>query len=81
MPRNTSVILGDHFTQFVDAQIKGGRYGSASDVIRAGLRLLEDHEARLTHLRAALVEGEDSGPAAPFDFDAFVASKQVASGR
>jgi antitoxin ParD1/3/4 len=72
MAKNTSVTLGDHFAAFVDRQVESGRYGSTSDVIRAGLRLLEEHEARLEALRAALIEGEHSGPAEPFDFDAFL---------
>lgn len=76
MARNTSISLGDHFAGFVDTQVKAGRYGSASDVIRAGLRLLEEHEARVKALEAALIAGEDSGPPAPFDFDAFIARKR-----
>lgn len=76
MPRNTSISLGDHLAAFVDQQVQGGRYGSASDVVRAGLRLLEEQEARLAALRAALIEGEDSGPSTPFDFDAFIAGKR-----
>ncbi len=79
MNKNTSVILGDHFSAFIDEQIAEGRYGSASEVMRAGLRLLEEHEARLAALRAALVEGEVSGPATPFDFDAFVAAQRKGS--
>ena len=76
MARNTSISLGDHFAAFVDRQVQGGRYGSASDVVRAGLRLLEEHEAKLQALRAALIEGEESGPSTPFDFDAFLAEKR-----
>jgi antitoxin ParD1/3/4 len=75
-PRNTSVYLGDHFAGFIDQQVQAGRYGTASDVVRAGLRLLEDHETRVRALEAALVEGENSGEARPFDFDAFKARKR-----
>ncbi|WP_332838506.1 type II toxin-antitoxin system ParD family antitoxin [Rhodobacter amnigenus] len=75
MSRNTSVSLGDHFASFVDDSIRSGRYGSASEVIRAGLRLLEAEETRLSALRAALVEGETSGIPVEFDFDAFLAAR------
>jgi antitoxin ParD1/3/4 len=77
MPKNTSISLGDHFANFIDQQIQGGRYGSASDVVRAGLRLLEENEAKLQALRAALIEGEESGPSTPFDFEAFIARKRA----
>ena len=67
MPKNTSFILGDHFDAFVVAQIEAGRYANAADVIRSGLRLLEEHEQRLQALRSALIEGEKSGVAGPLD--------------
>lgn len=73
MARNTSVSLGDHFTSFIDAQVQTGRYGSASDVVRAGLRLLQEHEAKVKALEAALIEGEESGEPRPFDSEAFLA--------
>lgn len=79
MARNTSVSLGDHFTGFIEEQVARGRYSSASDVVRAGLRLLEEHEARLEALRAALVEGERSGDAQPFDVEAFLEAKRSAA--
>jgi antitoxin ParD1/3/4 len=61
MPRNTSVTIGNHFEAFIAEQLKEGRYGSVSEVVRAGLRLLEEHESRVRQLRAALIEGEESG--------------------
>lgn len=81
MARNTSVSLGDHFAEFIDHQVEGGRYGSASDVVRAGLRLLEDHETRLSALRSALAEGENSGRFEPVDGDAFLATLHAAADR
>jgi antitoxin ParD1/3/4 len=72
MARNTSVSLGDHFADFIDAQVDSGRYGSASDVLRAGLRLLEEHEAKVKALSDALVAGEESGAPVPFDDKAFL---------
>ncbi len=76
MSRNTSITLGDHFAGFVDRQVACGRYGSASDVVRAGLRLLEEHEMKIEALRAALIEGENSGPARPLDIDGFLSAKR-----
>lgn len=68
MAKNTSITLGKHFEDFIAAQIGAGRYGNASEIMRAGLRLLEEHEGRLETLRRALVEGEASGDAGPLDF-------------
>jgi antitoxin ParD1/3/4 len=79
MSKNTSFSLGEHFSGFVEAQVAEGRYSSASDVVRAALRLLEEREANLAALRAALIEGEESGPSTPFDFEEYIARKRVTS--
>lgn len=76
MSTNTSISLDDHFAEFLAREVATGRYRSASEVVRAGLRLLEDHEAQMSALRAALVAGEQSGEAEQIDFDAFIASKK-----
>lgn len=80
MSKNTSIVLSEHFQSFIAEQVEEGRYGSASDVVRAGLRLLEDREMRLARLRAALIEGEQSGMAEEFDIDAFIAAKAKEEG-
>ena len=72
MARNTSVSLSDHFAGFIDEQVETGRYGSASDVVRAGLRLLEEHEAKVKALQDALIAGEESGEPQPFDGEQFL---------
>ena len=76
MPKSTSISLGEHFTVFIENQVSTGRYGSASDVVRAGLRLLEETEEKRAALVAALIEGEQSGPSTEFDFEAFLARKR-----
>ncbi|WP_096086173.1 type II toxin-antitoxin system ParD family antitoxin [Agaribacterium haliotis] len=63
MPKNTSMTLGEHFDGFIAQQIAAGRYASASEVVRAGLRLLEDKEGKLATLRQLLIDGENSGTA------------------
>jgi len=78
MNKSTSISLGDHFSSFVERQLADGRYGTASEVVRAGLRLLEEHEIRLNALRSALIAGEQSGPPAPFDFDRFLMERRSA---
>ena len=60
MARNTSIALGNHFESFVDEQVNGGNYTSVSEVIRAGLRLLEEHQVRVEHLRNEIQKGLNS---------------------
>ncbi|WBU64273.1 type II toxin-antitoxin system ParD family antitoxin [Paracoccus aerodenitrificans] len=73
MAKNTSMSLGDHFAGFIESQVSNGRYGSASEVVRAGLRLLEEQEAKVQALKDALIAGENSGVPRPLDRDAFQA--------
>lgn len=61
MQKNTSVTLGTHFDEFIAQQVEYGRYGSVSETIRAGLRLLEARELKLAALRQVLIASEESG--------------------
>ncbi len=65
--KNTSISLGSYFDQFVSSQVSAGRYKNVSEVIRAGLRLLEDEESKILALKTAIQEGIDSGIAHDFD--------------
>ncbi|MFB8003685.1 type II toxin-antitoxin system ParD family antitoxin [Nocardia sp. NPDC056000] len=76
MGRNTSFSLDAHYHEFIEAQVRSGRFRSASDVVRAGLRMLEDRETQLNALRGALDDGERSGASTPFDFDSFLTRKR-----
>jgi antitoxin ParD1/3/4 len=67
MGRNTSVSLGNYFESFVDSRVSEGRFKNASEVIRAGLRLLEGEENKLMALKKAINEGIESGIATDFD--------------
>ncbi len=69
MPKNTSITLNEHFEGFIANQISQGRYGSASEIVREGLRLVEEREQKLEALRQALIEGEESGPSTPLDME------------
>ncbi len=69
MGKNTSISLGDHFEGFINEQVLHGRYGSASEVIRASLRLLEEREQKIKALRQALIDGEKSGDAGELDVE------------
>lgn len=67
MGRNTSVSLGSHFENFINNRISEGRFKNASEVIRAGLRLLEEEESKLIALKKAINEGIESRIAEEFD--------------
>lgn len=67
--KNTSISLGDYFDNFVSSQVSVGRYKNVSEVVRAGLRLLEDEESKVIALKKAIQEGIDSGIAHNFNSD------------
>lgn len=75
--RNTSIALSDHWVKFTADLVASGRYGSTSEVVREGLRLVEAREAKREQLRAAIQEGLDSGPAVPFDLDEFLEERRA----
>jgi len=67
MSKNTSVTLGEHFEQIIEKSILSGRYSSASEVIRAGLRLVDENERKIQLLKEAIEAGERSGYVKNFD--------------
>ena len=67
MGKNTSISLGNHFESFIETTVSKGRFSNASEVVRAGLRLLEEEENRILVLRNAIQEGIQSGRATDFD--------------
>jgi antitoxin ParD1/3/4 len=71
--KNTSIVLSDHWQRFIKQQVANGRFTSASEVIREGLRLAEERQRRIDRLNALIDEGEASGAPIDFDFDAFIA--------
>jgi len=76
MARHTSIVLGDHFEGFVDRQLASGRYSSASELLRAGLRLLEEQEQQVAALREALIDGEHSGDAGALNMPDLMLARQ-----
>jgi len=67
--KNTSISLGNYFEQFVNSQVSAGRYKNVSEVIRAGLRLLENEESKVIVLKNAIQEGLNSPRVEKFNFD------------
>jgi antitoxin ParD1/3/4 len=67
MGKNTSISLGNHFESFIETTVSNGRFSNASEVVRAGLRLLEEEENRIIILQNAIREGIESGRAVDFD--------------
>jgi antitoxin ParD1/3/4 len=67
MNRNTSISIGNYFDNFIQGRISAGRYKNASEVVRAGLRLLEEEEDKVIALRKAIQSGIESGIA--YDFN------------
>ena len=77
MARNAEVLLDDALEAFVRAKVRDGHYASGSDVLKAGLRLLREGDARRDAYRAAIDEGEQSGAPASFDFEHFLEDKRA----
>jgi len=74
MNKNTSISLGNYFDQFVQGRVSEGRFKNVSEVIRAGLRLLEEEESKIIALKSSIQEGIDSGIAKKFDSKKHLAS-------
>jgi antitoxin ParD1/3/4 len=73
--KNTSIALGEHLENYARSKVDAGAFGSVSEVVRDALRRAEERDARVERLRQLIREGEESGPARSFDWDAFLARK------
>lgn len=72
MPKNTSILLGDYFDNFINSQVKTGRFSSASEVVRAALRMFEQEEKKKSELILELKKGEKSGFVKDFNRESFL---------
>lgn len=72
MTKNTSILLGDYFDNFIKQQVKSGKFSSASEVMRAALRLFEFEESKKTELINELKKGEISGFTENFERNDFL---------
>lgn len=81
MAKNTSILLGDYFNSFINQQIKSGKYSSASEVVRAALRLFEYEESLKENLVNELQKGEESGFVENFDRKEFLSSMKQKYGQ
>lgn len=72
MAKNTSILLGDYFDEFIHQQIQSGKFSSASEVVRAALRMFEYEETKKTRLIKELKKGEKSGFVEKFNRDSFL---------
>lgn len=84
MNKNTSISLGSYFDNFIQSNLSSGRYKNASEIVRAGLRLLEEEESRMLSLRKSIQEGIDSGFSADFDPEkhlAMLEAKKASNGK
>lgn len=73
--KNTSIALSDELADYARSKVASGEFGSISDVVRDALRRAAERDLRVARLRQLIQEGEESGPARPFDWDAFMAEK------
>lgn len=72
MARNTSILLGDYFENFINEQIATGKYSSVSEVVRSALRVFEQEENKKAELIKALIKGEKSGFVKDFNRESFL---------
>ena len=73
--KTTSIALGDHFTDYARSKVASGEFGSTSEVVREAMRQYMHEDAKIVALRAMIQKSLDSGPAKPFDWDAFMERK------
>lgn len=81
MEKNTSISLGNYFGTFINSEIEAGRYSTASEVVRAGLRLLDEKSKKMSLIDRELEKGRNSGEAIDFNFKEFIAKMELEYGK
>ena len=80
MGKNTSISIGSYFDSFINSEVESGRYSTCSEVVRAGLRLLDEKTKKMSIIDIELEKGRNSGEAIDFNFNDFIKKMELKHG-